>query len=235
MDRARVLIVDDQHLFAEGLKHIVEGESQGRIDVVGVAANGEEAVRMTSELSPEVVLMDVRMPVVDGVEATRRIKSLSADVKVMMLTTFDDDELVYDALGAGANGYVLKIIEPRELVLAVDAVHTGALFVSPSVGYRLVDNVRHGDHEADIVGSIARTFPALTVREAEVVAQILRARRNSEIAAALYISEKTVRNHVSAIYEKLGIHNRLQLMTLAVEKGVTLQERDLTDADPTST
>lgn len=222
----RIMIVDDQHLFAEGLKYIIEGESAMRLPVVGIACNGMEAVEMAKQSDPHVIMMDVRMPTMDGVEATRRIKSSNPTVKIMMLTTFDDDELVYDALSAGANGYVLKNVEPHDLVLAIEAVHTGALYVSPSVGFRLVDGGKFGGHDthaASVLSTIVAKMPTLTVREAEVLEQVVRAKRNSEIAEALYISEKTVRNHISVIYEKLGVHNRLQLMSLVTGAGITLQ------------
>ena len=225
MEKLRILIVDDQQLFAEGLRHVIEGESEGRLEVVGIAEDGKAAVKDAEQLTPDVILMDVRMPVMDGVEATRLISRNHPDIRIMILTTFDDDELVFDALSAGANGYVLKNIDPKDIVPAIEAVRTGALFVSPSVGFRLIDtgNPKHitQDGKSTIVEAIIDKLPTMTIREAEVIDQMLRARRNHEIAEALFISEKTVRNHISTIYEKLGIHNRLRLMSFFSEVGIT--------------
>lgn len=222
MKPLRIMIVDDQQLFAEGLRHVVEGESRGSIAVLGIAHNGEEAIQMARELKPEVILMDIRMPVMDGNRATGIIHEEHPDIHIMILTTFDDDDLVFDALCAGANGYILKNTEPHDLVLAIEAVRTGALYVSPSVGYKLVDK---GKPDAaaparSLVRTIIARLPVLTIREAEIVDQILQARRNAEIAEHLNISEKTVRNHISTIYDKLGIHNRLRLMSYMSEQGI---------------
>lgn len=224
MEHTKVIVVDDQHLFAEGLKHVIEGESNGRIRIVAAAENGSEAVNLTAKLKPDVVLMDIRMPVMDGVAATRAIHERHPEIRIMILTTFDDEDLVFDALNCGANGYVLKTIEPADLILAIDAVRSGAFYVSPSVGYALADMRKHPEepeHHKSTVARIVEKMPSLTLREAEVIEQILKARRNNDIAENLCISEKTVRNHISAIYEKLGMHNRLQLMSHVVEMGVT--------------
>ena len=225
MAHMRVIIVDDQNLFAEGLKHIIEGESNRRIEVVGTAQNGAEAVKMAQSLKPDVILMDIRMPVMDGVTATDRIHKQNPDIKIMMLTTFDDDDLVFDALSYGANGYVLKSIDPPDLVLAIDAVRTGAFYVSPSVGYRLINSKKGCSHSQNsIVAEILVKIPSMTIREAEILEQVVKAGRNNEIAESLNISEKTVRNHISAIYEKLGIHNRLRLMGYLIESGIRITE-----------
>lgn len=214
----KVLIVDDQPLFREGLKYILIGESQNRINVVGIAEDGKQAVEMVDRLKPDVVLMDIRMPVMDGVEATGIIHDKHPSIRIMILTTFDDDELVFGALQNGANGYLLKGIEPRDAVLAVEAVHHGMLFVSPAVGLKLVES-SHPDEERaeheihERAARIVSLTSGLTLREAEVLSLAAGALRNADIAERLGISEKTVKNHMSLAYDKLGIHNRLQLIS----------------------
>jgi DNA-binding NarL/FixJ family response regulator len=138
LNRISVMIVDDQHLFAESLKYVLQGESQGEIRVIQIAENGSRAVEFVRENQPDVILMDIRMPVMDGVEATKIIHKEFPQVKIMILTTFDDDQLAYEALNCGATGYVLKSIDPPDLVLSVKSVYKGIMFISPSVGYKLV-------------------------------------------------------------------------------------------------
>lgn len=222
MGAIRVLIVDDQHLFAESLKFVIQGESGGEISVVGLAENGAQAIELTERHAPDVVLMDIRMPVMDGVEATRRIHDRFPDVRIMILTTFDDDELVFDALHYGATGYVLKNVDPAELVMSVKAVHGGALLVSPSVGWKVVHSLRPpasdrnrggGSGHRNDVAELVRLLPELTFREAEILRLIAKTYRNADIADELGISEKTVKNHISSIYDKVGIHNRLKLIS----------------------
>jgi DNA-binding NarL/FixJ family response regulator len=225
MEPIRVVIADDQHLFAEGLKHVLQGASAGGIQVVGTASNGAEAVELATRHDPDLILMDIRMPEMDGVEATEIIHREHPEVKILVLTTFDDDDLAYRALQCGANGFVLKNIEPEDLVQAVQAVKRGVLYVSPSVGFRLLDNMRSSvaqkvDSQDNLVARISARIPSLTLREAEVLAHVVRADRNQEIAERLFISEKTVKNHISNIYDKLGIHNRLKLIAYVSEIGV---------------
>ena len=220
-----VLIVDDQHLFAEGLKYVLEGESADRIHVIGIADNGKHAVELTQRMLPDVILMDLRMPVMDGVQATEIIHKSHPDIKILILTTFDDDELAVRALHSGANGFVIKDVEPREIVLAVESVSRGALFVSESVGFRLVDQIKPTKETSkelikERTAMILSRLPSLSLREAEVLALVFSALRNSDIAEMLFISEKTVKNHISNIYDKLGIHNRLQLISQASKLGI---------------
>ena len=224
MEHIRILIADDQHLFAEGLRYVIPGESRQTIEVCGIAENGMAAVELAERLRPDVILMDIRMPVMDGVVATEQIHKRFPEIKIMMLTTFDDDDLVFDALSYGANGYVLKSIEPADLVSAILAVQKGALYVSPSVGYKLVHMMQSGADGVTTasdrsVSEILAKNPVLSLREAEVLAHVAAAKRNQEIAGLLFISEKTVRNHLSAIYDKLDIHNRLSLINHVVGMG----------------
>lgn len=217
MQSIKVLIVDDQHLFAESLKFVLQNDSDGRIDVTGIAENGKEAVALAQELGPDVILMDIRMPVMDGVEATGIIHQCCPDIKILILTTFDDDELAVDALDHGATGYVLKEVDPHDLILSIEAVQKGAFYISPSVGTKLLD-LMHPDQEREkrdkeaLIPKLLRAAPELTHREAEIVYLTAKARTNIQIADSLFIAEKTVKNHLSSIYSKLGIHNRLALI-----------------------
>ena len=216
MDRIKVLIADDQRLFAHGIEIILRTYAKDGITVAGIAENGSQAVRMAERLRPDVILMDVRMPVMDGTEATRTIHRQHPDIKILVLTTFDDDDYVFSALDAGAIGYVLKNVKPDQLVTAIRAVHAGDYFVSPAVGYKLVqraqEGVQMGRREAaqfqGELNFIQSKFERLTRREAEILHLLLRDFDNREIAERLFIAEQTVRNHVSVIYTKLGVSDR---------------------------
>ncbi len=217
MPPTKVLIVDDQHLFAESLKFVLQGESRGRIEVIAIAANGREAVELVQATTPDVILMDIRMPVMDGVDATAAIHESWPNIKILILTTFDDDELAISALSRGATGYVLKDVDPPDLILSIEAVHRGAFFISPAVGLKLVDIMKPDGGGAakereELVLSLMRDVPSLTRREAEILYLAAKARANKSIGDELFISEKTVKNHLSSIYQKLSIHNRLQLI-----------------------
>lgn len=207
-----VLLVDDQPLVRTGLRALLEPEPD--LEVVGEAANGEEAVTLTAELQPDVVLMDVRMPVLDGIEATRRICA-SGRSQVLVLTTFDVDEHVYDALRAGAAGFLLKDAERSDLVRAVRAVADGQQVLAPSVTRRLVEAVVRRPGRSSEVG-----LPQLTQREQEVLREVAKGSSNEEVATALYLGEATVRTHVSAVLQKLGVRNRVQAVIVAYETGL---------------
>ena len=216
MERIKVLIADDQRLFAHGIEIILRSHARNEIAVAGIAENGRQAVRMAERLQPDVILMDVRMPVMDGTEATRRIHAAHPNIKILVLTTFDDDDYVFSALDAGAIGYVLKNVKPEQLVTAIRAVHAGDYFVSPAVGYKLVQRAQEGvqnerrdasRHHGEL-NFIQSKFESLTRREAEILHLLLRDFDNREIAEQLFIAEQTVRNHVSVIYTKLGVSDR---------------------------
>ena len=216
MERIKVLIVDDQRLFAHGIEIILRSHARDEIAVAGIAENGRQAVRLAERLRPDVILMDVRMPVMDGTEATRRIHAAHPEIKILVLTTFDDDDYVFSALDAGAIGYVLKNVKPAQLVTAIRAVHAGDYFVSPAVGYKLVQRAQEGvqvsrrdaaRHHGEL-NFIQSRFESLTRREAEILHLLLRDFDNREIAERLFIAEQTVRNHVSVIYTKLGVGDR---------------------------
>jgi DNA-binding NarL/FixJ family response regulator len=215
----RVAIADDQRLFAESLQYVIQGASDGRIRVIGIAENGEEAVKLVEKEHPDVILMDVRMPHMDGVEATKIIHRDFPETKVLILTTFDDDDLAVAALSSGATGYVLKDVHALNLIRSIESVADGAFYFAPSVGMKLAQMINPDDQkplfgkEEFVVGSIAE-WPVLTRREAELVYYAALAFTNADIGEQLNISPHTVKNHMSSIFEKLGIRSRLQLIAL---------------------
>ena len=211
----RVLVVDDQALVRGGFTMILECEPD--ITVVGEAADGVEAVRVVAEQAPDVVLMDVRMPRMDGIEATRRIAA-AGRTRVLVLTTFDLDEYVYDAVLAGASGFLLKDVRPRDLAHAVRSVAAGDSLVAPTVTRRLLEEfVRRPP-----AGRRADRLAALTEREVEVLGLMARGWSNSQVAAHLVLSETTVKTHVTRILTKLGVRDRVQAVVVAYETGLVV-------------
>ncbi|RXZ49424.1 response regulator transcription factor [Agromyces fucosus] len=208
----RVLVADDQALFREALTTLLEVQ-QG-IEVVGEAGNGEEAVRRSSQLRPDVVLMDLRMPVLDGIAATARLRTEQPDVRVLALTTFDDDEDVFAALRAGAIGYLLKDVSSAKLVEALGAADRGESVLQPSVAAKVVARVAKLPQEAP-----APEHP-LTEREVEVVRLLADGRSNREIARALYLAEGTVKNLVTSVLAKLDVRDRTQAALRARDVGI---------------
>jgi DNA-binding NarL/FixJ family response regulator len=218
-----VLIVDDQTLVRAGFRMILEAEED--MEVVGEAADGREAVAEVRRLRPDVVLMDVRMPEVDGIEATRRLLADGGtDAKVVMLTTFDMDEYVYDALRAGASGFLLKDVPPEQLVAGIRAVASGDALLAPSVTRRVIEEfVRR---PPDSVRTAPPELAELTARELEVLKLIARGLSNAEIAKELFVSETTVKTHVAHVLMKLGLRDRVQGVVLAYESGLVLPGSD---------
>lgn len=209
----RVLVVDDQHVVRTGFQTILD--AQPDIQVVGEAANGLEAVEVAGRLRPDVVVMDIRMPVLDGIEATRRLAG--PDVRVLVLTTFDLDEYVYDALRAGASGFLLKDATRDELLAAVRTVARGDALLAPSIAKRLIaDFVARAPSRPVDVGRLA----GLTTREREVLVLIARGMSNAEIAAELIVGEATVKSHVAHVLMKLQLRDRIQAVILAYELGI---------------
>jgi DNA-binding NarL/FixJ family response regulator len=212
----RVLVVDDQDLFRGGFAMILD--AQPDMAVAGEASDGAEAIRLAAELEPDVVLMDIRMPGVDGVTATREICARTA-AKVIVLTMFDVDEYVYAALAAGASGFLLKDIRRDRLVDGIRLVAAGDALLAPSVTRRLIaDLSRHGH----AVPALAARLGELTERERDTLRQLARGRSNAEIAAALFVSEHTVKTHVSNLLGKLGLRDRAQAVVFAYESGLVL-------------
>lgn len=212
----KVLLVDDQSLFREGLRTLLE--VQGDFQIVGEAANGEEALRLTATMQPEVILMDLRMPIMDGVTATRRIRDLFPNIRVIVLTTFDDDETVFDGLRAGAVGYLLKDVTSDKLHEAIRAAARGEYFMQPSITAKVMSEFAR----------MARTprlqVPDLAVdlssRELEVLRQVATGASNKEIADLLVIAEGTVKNHLTSILAKLDARDRMQAVLKAREYGI---------------
>jgi len=215
----RVAICDDQALLRDGLQ-VQLGLAEG-IEVVGIAADGEQAVVVARQEQPDVVLMDIRMPVLDGIEATRRIVGDPATqgVRVLVLTTFDLDEHVYGALAAGASGFLLKDATPEEIVHAVRVVASGEALLAPSVTSRLV---REFARRPGTGRPAPELLAALTPREVEVLRQVASGESNAEIAASLVLSHATVKTHVSRILTKLGLRDRAQLVVVAYEAGIVV-------------
>jgi DNA-binding NarL/FixJ family response regulator len=226
MNPIRVLLADDHPALLEGLGTVLEVKYP-QIDVVGTAADGEEVIRRVTELKPDLVLMDIKMPKLSGTEAAKQIKRRWPDTKVLMLTTFDDRELIADAINAGANGYLLKETPIDDIVKAVEAVHEGNVLVSEKVVEKLVSSKGMTPEKKLPARPRSRlssdTVPeelvSLTKREREIYALMVRGMTNQEIADELDIREKTVRNHVHQIYESIGVHNRTQAVLWGMEHG----------------
>jgi len=209
----RVLVADDQDLVRTGFRLILE---RAGIDVVAEAADGVEAVAGAREHRPDVVIMDIRMPRMDGIEATRRVVAVPDPPKVLALTTFDLDEYVYGAIRAGASGFLLKDVSPAGLVQGVRVIAAGEAMLAPAVIDRLVARHAIAEPEADLPAAMQ----ALTDRETEVLKLVARGMANSEIAAQLHLSEATVKSYVSRLLSKLGLRDRVQIAVLAYETGV---------------
>ena len=209
----RVLVADDQALMRAGFRMILD--AQDDLEVVGEAIDGADAVRQFERLAPDVVVMDVRMPTVDGIEATRRLMDRDPPARVLILTTFDLDEYVYEALRAGASGFLLKDRPPEELVTAVRLVANGDALLAPSVTRRLIEEFarRKPAPARDDLGE-------LTDREREVLVLIARGLSNAEIARALFVAETTVKTHVGHVLSKLRLRDRAQAVVLAYESGL---------------
>jgi DNA-binding NarL/FixJ family response regulator len=220
-----VLLADDQPLLRRGFRMILEAEAD--VTVVAEAGDGEEAADLARQHSPDVVLMDIRMPGTDGIEATRRITAADARVRVLVLTTFDLDEYAFGALRAGASGFLLKDVRPVELVAAIRTVAAGDAVVSPRITRRLLEEY------AQVLplspAQQEQQYPrlsTLTEREREVLIAVARGMSNAEIAAALFVSEATVKSHVGRILAKLGLRDRVQVVVLAYEAGLIRPGRE---------
>ncbi|MEV7449060.1 response regulator [Streptomyces nigra] len=218
-----VLIADDQTLQRFGFRMLLE--SQDDMTVLGEAANGSEAVRMTAELNPDVVLMDVRMPGLDGIEATRRITAAGDRTRVLILTTFDLDEYAYAGLRAGASGFLVKDAQPEELLAGIRAVATGDAVVAPSVTRRLLDAYVHhlpsgAPERAPVMTGEDPRLSALTEREREILTVVGQGWTNNEIATRLHLAESTVKTHVGRILAKTNSRDRIQAVILAYDTGL---------------
>jgi DNA-binding NarL/FixJ family response regulator len=215
----RVLLCDDQALVRSGFRMILEARED--IDVVAEAEDGVQALELTWRHLPDVVLMDIRMPRVDGVEATRRLVGAGAEARILILTTFDLDEYVFEALRAGASGFLLKDVQPAQLVDAVRVVARGEALLAPAVTRRLLDRFAHA-----LPGPSAPPpeLVELTDREREVLALLADGLSNAELAERLVLSETTIKTHVSSILRKLGLRDRVQAVVLAYQAGLVRAE-----------
>ena len=219
----RVLIADDQELIRSGFRLILEAHG---FEVVGEAADGRQAVDLAHSERPDVILMDVRMPGMDGIEATRQVVRALPDVKVLVLTTFDLDEYVYDALRAGASGFLLKDVGRADLVAAVNVVAAGDALLAPSVTRRLLADFARSQPAAPRGGTDAGTdagtgpVQTLTARERDTLGLLARGLSNAQIAAELVVSEHTVKTHVGNVFMKLGLRDRIHAVIFAYEHGI---------------
>jgi DNA-binding NarL/FixJ family response regulator len=213
MTLIQTLVADDHQLFRDGIKALLQATPD--TDVVGEAASGEEAILQAAKLKPDVILMDLQMPGVNGIEATQRIVERDPSVNILILTMFDDDQSVFAAMRAGARGYVLKGVKHDEMLRAIRAVASGEAIFSPGIAQRMMTffaNVRPADS--------SKAFPDLTIREREILNLLARDYSNADIAGELFISPKTVRNHVSNILSKLQVADRREAGSLARDAGL---------------
>lgn len=215
MKKLKILLVDDQSLFAQSLQIFLNNYASD-MTVLGIAANGKEACDFVKNNVPDIILMDVRMPVMDGVEAVKHIKADFPLIKIIMLSTYDEDEFVRDAILAGASGYLLKDISPTELIISIRALNSGVMQISPSLAQKLIQNTYV---EAKPVENTAAAnlewLKTLTKREREIFALIATGHDNDDIAAILGLAVQTIRNQVSTIYSKLGVKDRFEIIRLA--------------------
>ncbi|HZU20923.1 MAG TPA: response regulator transcription factor [Gaiellaceae bacterium] len=214
----RVLLCDDQALVRDGFRLILNAADG--IDVVGEAGDGAEALELTKRLLPHVVLMDVRMPVMDGIEATRRIAASGVDTRVLILTTFDLDEYVYEALRAGASGFLLKDVTAPQLVEGVRVVAAGESMLAPTVTRRLLERFA----STLPVSAASPRLQSLTDREREILTLLAHGLSNAELGSRLYLSEPTIKTHLSSIFRKLGVRDRVQAVIAAYDAGLVHPE-----------
>jgi DNA-binding NarL/FixJ family response regulator len=222
MKQIRVLLVDDQKLFVESLENVLHSRGND-IVITGIAYDGQQALQLVRETKPDLVLMDVRMPTMDGVESTRLIKEFDPEIKVIMLTTFDDDEFIIEALRLGAVGYILKDVSPNELIDDIRIICDGGVLFSPKVVKKMADHMGStdlktpSDDRAAWLGSLSR-------KEREILICIAKGYNNQEIADRTYMAEQTVRNYVSRIYAKLNLKDRSHAMKEAISRGLDRME-----------
>lgn len=209
----KILICDDQAVIRDGLEMLLKLEKD--FEIVGAAQDGSEALELAAQKSPDLILMDLKMPVMNGIEATREIRAKFPDIKILVLTTYDDDEWVFDAIRAGAAGYLLKDTPRQRIVEAIRGTVEGRSFVDPAIAGRLLNQVASNQKQPTSV-----LAEKLTERELDVLRLIAKGFNNGGIAGQLHLSEGTVRNHVSAILEKLGVSDRTQAAVIAIQHGL---------------
>jgi DNA-binding NarL/FixJ family response regulator len=211
-----VLLVEDQCLVRSGLRALLDREAD--ISIVGEATDGEEAIRMVGELHPDLVLMDIKLPKVDGIEATRQIKDGNGEVEVLILSAYEDDESVFQAIQAGASGYILKDITPANLVRAIRAVRSGMSTVHPGITRKLLERISLMSRTRT-AGTAPMHSDGLTDREVQILVEMAKGASNREAAAKLFVSESSVKSHLRTIYRKVGVRDRAQAGAYAIRKG----------------
>jgi len=213
MSKISVMVVDDHTLMRQGLRRILE---EAGMEVVGEAENGRRAVELATQLDPTVILMDIQMPLMDGIEATRNIKQIKEDATIVMLTMHEEEQFLFESIKAGAIGYLLKSRAPQELIQVIEAASDGLSLLQPSMASKLLTEFSQLEKKAEK----AKRYENLTPREREVLALIAKGMSNKEIARQLFISDKTVKNHLSNIFEKLHINDRTSAAVMAVKEGL---------------
>lgn len=209
LNQISVMVVDDHTLMRQGLRRILE---EAGMKVIGEAENGRQAVQLASQIDPTVILMDIQMPLMDGIEATRNIKQLKEDAMIVMLTMHEEEQFLFEAIKAGAIGYLLKSRAPQELIQVIEAASEGLSLLQPSMASKLLSEFTQIEKRSEK----AKRYESITPREREVLSLIARGMSNKEIAKELFISDKTVKNHLSNIFEKLHINDRTSAAVLAV-------------------
>lgn len=217
----KVLIADDQQLIRQSIKIVLENAGKGEIEVTGTAGDGEKVLTCIREKEPDVILMDIRMPIMDGVECTRQIKRLYPDIKIIILTTFDDDEFVFDALRYGASGYLLKGISTDDLIKAIETVYQGEAMINPRIAVKVLGFFSQitRDPERTRLQANEQEARNLTDNEWRIIDEVAQGKSNNEIAEDLNFSRGTVRNYLSTILDKLELRDRTQLAIWAVQRG----------------
>jgi DNA-binding NarL/FixJ family response regulator len=210
--KTRIIIADDQTLFVQSLKSVIESRSDA-IEIMGIAYDGREAVELVKSFRPDIALLDIRMPLMDGVEATAIIRRKYPETQVVILTTYDDEVYVHEALSRGAVGYLLKETQPSNLIMSLLAVKEGSVLISPAIAMKLVKQL-DASRQRSAKDEGAVRLDDLTKREKEVLLLLSQGLNNQEIAGKLCIEEQTVRNHVSMIYSKIGVHDRIELLLM---------------------
>ena len=214
MDKLKLLLVDDQRMFAESLRIYLTNYAE-EMDILGICSNGQEACSFVEGVQPDIILMDVQMPVMDGVEAVAKIKAAHPGIKIIMLSTYDEDESVRSALINGASGYLLKDISPTELIVSIRALNSGMIQISPSIAKKLIQSTYVEKKSGRDMDKTFPWFDTLTDREREIFALLATGKDNTQISEELGISAQTVRNRVSTIYSKLEVKDRFEIIQLA--------------------
>ncbi|MFZ5808523.1 MAG: response regulator [Chloroflexota bacterium] len=211
MKKIRYMIVDDQQIIREGISGMLQRESE--LELVAVAENGEEAMRLATELKPDIILMDLRMPIMDGVEAIRRIRPISPETKFIILTVYNNDEFIFEGIRAGARAYLMKDISKEELVNVIKEVAQGKAYLQPELTNKLIERIS----ELPEISPAATRF---SEREMDVLRLLVEGKSNKEIATGLSLSEHTVKTHIANIFSKLEVNSRAEAVTRAIQKGI---------------